>query len=192
MNFDQRISALIDESIETKARLREKRITKAINDAALLVWSSLQNGGKILFAGNGGSLADAQHLAAEFVARFKLERSALPAIALGTNASAVTAIGNDYEFKDIFSREIEAIGNDGDTLIAISTSGQSENIIQAVRSASQKAINTIGLTGGDGGRLVHECRCIVVPAKKTERIQECHILIGHIICEIVEASLCNS
>ena len=192
MSNHQRITALISEAIDTKARLKETSVIKDIAYAASVIQSSVENGQKVFFAGNGGSFADAQHLAAEFISRFKLERPALPAIALGTNSSAVTAVGNDYEFKEIFSREIEALGNAGDTLVAISTSGQSSNIIQAVRTANQKQINTIGLTGGDGGMLVHECRCIVAPANKTERIQECHILIGHIICEIVEASLCDS
>ena len=152
--------------------------------------SALKQGQKILFVGNGGSAADAQHLAAEIVGRFERERSGLAALALTTDSSTLTSIANDYGFESIFSRQLEALGQEGDVFIAISTSGNSPNLVQAVEVAKAKGLVTIGMlgkTGGDLKALVDEC--LIVPSENTARIQEAHILIGHILCQLVEESL---
>ena len=163
----------------------------AISDVAELCIESIKNGGRILFCGNGGSAADSQHLAAELTGRFLIDRRALPALALTVNTSSVTAIGNDFGFEFIFSREVEANGTDGDVLVAISTSGNSENIINAAKKAISKKIKVVGFTGANGGELANYCDiCICIPSDSTPRIQECHILAGHIICEAIEAELC--
>lgn len=147
------------------------------------------NGNRLLIAGNGGSAADAQHIAAEFVCRFNFERPGLPAMALATNYSVITAAGNDYSFDDVFSREIEANGKSGDIFIGISTSGNSTNILKAMQASQQAGIYTVGLSGS-GGAIQNEADiCLNVPSDCTPRIQECHILIGHILCEIVETNL---
>ena len=146
----------------------------------------LQNGGKLFFAGNGGSFADAQHLAAEFISRFLIERSALPAVALGTNSSNMTAIANDYEYKNVFARELYALGNKKVIFIPISTSGNSENLIEAVNIANEKGLKSVALTGATGGALNNICDCIKVPSTEVPRIQECHILIGHLLCQIFD------
>lgn len=161
-----------------------------IVDAAHVIHASLRQGNKLLLCGNGGSAADAQHLAAEFVGRFRKERRGLPAIALNVNTSVITALGNDYSFDYVFARQVEALGRPGDCLAAISTSGNSPNVLEAVRAAREKGIKVIGLTGAAGGRLADSCDiCLRVPAESTPRIQEMHILIGHIICELVEDML---
>jgi D-sedoheptulose 7-phosphate isomerase len=160
--------------------------------AALLIANCLQFGNKLLLFGNGGSAADAQHLAAEFVGRFVRERAGLPAIALTTDSSILTAVGNDYGFEQVFSRQIEALGRPNDVAIGISTSGNSPNVIEGVKQASKQKLKTIGLTGKDGGAIA---KCvdlsIVVACANTARIQECHITIGHILCELVETELCD-
>jgi D-sedoheptulose 7-phosphate isomerase len=149
---------------------------------------ALRRGGKLLLAGNGGSAADAQHLAAEFVGRFRTERAALAAIALTTDTSLLTAVANDYGFEHVFARQVAALGQRGDVLIGISTSGNSANVLEAVRAASDKGMVTVGLTGGDGGRLAALCdHAFAVPATDTARIQECHILVGHAVCEWIDA-----
>ena len=149
-----------------------------------------QKGKKILFAGNGGSAADAQHLAGELVSRFYFDRPGLPALALTTDTSILTAIGNDYSFENLFSRQIEANGNTGDLFIGISTSGNSSNILKAIETCKKKGITTVGFTGETGDKLFEVCDfCIKVPSKETPRIQEAHILIGHIICAAVEEAL---
>jgi D-sedoheptulose 7-phosphate isomerase len=162
----------------------------AIVEAAQAVASCLRSGGKSLVFGNGGSAADAQHLAAEFVGHFILERRALPAIALTTDSSILTAVGNDYGFEQVFARQIEALGNFGDIAIGISTSGQSANVIAAMHTARKKGLKTIGFIGKDGGALV---KCVDIPilvrSTNTARIQECHIIIGHLICELAEMDL---
>jgi D-sedoheptulose 7-phosphate isomerase len=161
-----------------------------IVDAAILVGQCLRNGGKLLFFGNGGSAADAQHLAAEFVGRFRIERQALPAIALTTDSSILTAVGNDYGFEQIFARQIQALGRPGDVAIGISASGNSPNVTSALTQAAKQGLKTIGLTGKDGGSLA---MCvdvaITVASANVARIQECHITIGHILCELVENEL---
>jgi D-sedoheptulose 7-phosphate isomerase len=148
--------------------------------------SSLQNGGKIIFCGNGGSFADSQHLAAEFVSRLRFDRAPLASVALGTNSSNMSAIGNDYGYDQVFKREILALGNKNDIFIPISTSGNSLNVIEAIKSAKEKGIYTIAFTGGRGGVIKDLCDVIIVPSESTEKIQEVHIMFGHIICYLIE------
>ncbi len=151
---------------------------------------SLQKGGKLMLCGNGGSAADSQHLAAEFTGRFMKDRPPIAAVALSTDTSALTCIGNDYSFNDIFSRQVQALGKAGDCLIAISTSGNSGNVLAAVAAAKSLGIKSIGLLGRDGGKLKAQCDvAIVVPSQVTARIQEAHILIGHSLCGAVELKL---
>lgn len=147
---------------------------------------ALCKGGKVIFAGNGGSFADAQHLSAEFVSRFLYDRAPLASVALGTNSSAMSAIGNDYGYEQVFSREFAAIAKAGDVFIPISTSGNSPNVLAAVKTARELGITTVGLTGETGGQMKYLCDCICVPSRETARIQECHILVGHILCGLVE------
>lgn len=161
-----------------------------IEHACELAVNTIKNENKILLFGNGGSAADAQHIAAELTGRYKLERRGLPAIALTTDTSALTAIGNDYGYDRIFDRQVEALANKGDLLIGISTSGSSKNVIRAFNKGKELGCKTIGLTGKNGGEFLDTCNVnIVVPSNDTARIQEVHILIGHIICQIIEDSL---
>jgi D-sedoheptulose 7-phosphate isomerase len=161
-----------------------------IVDAANVIAESLKNGGKVLLFGNGGSAADAQHLAAELVGRFVLERSPLPGIALTTDSSILTAVGNDYGFDQVFVRQILALGRPKDVAIGISTSGNSPNVIKAVQAAAEQGLRTIGLAGRDGGALAKAVELpITVPSTNTARIQECHIAVGHVLCELVEDEL---
>ena len=161
-----------------------------ITRAADVLHKCLVSGNKILLFGNGGSAADAQHVAAEFVCRFSGDRIPLPAIALTTDTSALTAIGNDYGFNQVFARPVAALGRRGDVAIAISTSGRSPNVLAGVETAREKGLTTIGLTGGDGGLLAAAVDvCILVPATSTARIQECHLAIEHVLCEMVESLL---
>ncbi len=161
-----------------------------IVDAAQAIAQCLTGGGKVLLFGNGGSAADAQHLAAEFVGRFVLDRNPLPGIALTTDSSILTAVGNDYGFDQIFVRQVQAHGRPGDVAIGISTSGNSPNVIKAVQAASESGLRTIGLAGRDGGALAKAVEiAITVPSNNTARIQECHIAVGHVLCELVEDHL---
>nr|WP_233174076.1 D-sedoheptulose 7-phosphate isomerase [Pedobacter sp. ASV19] len=161
----------------------------AIARACSIITECLAQGNKVLLFGNGGSASDAQHIAAEFTGRFVKERRSLPAIALTTDTSALTAIGNDYGFERIFERQVEGLSNPGDVLIGISTSGNSANVIKALERGNQSGCKTIGLTGRDGGKMNDCCDLnIVVPSDVTARIQEMHILIGHIICTAVDAA----
>jgi len=161
-----------------------------IQQVAGLMTECLKSGGKILFCGNGGSAADSQHLAAELIGRFKQDRPALPAIALSTDSSILTCVGNDYSFDEIFSRQVSALINSKDLLIGISTSGNSKNIINAVEQAKLRQATTIGLLGNEGGALSQVCDySIIIPSTDTARIQESHILIGHIVCEILETEI---
>ena len=163
-----------------------------IADAAQIIVDVYRAGGKALIIGNGGSAADAQHIAAELVGHFKLKRKALPAIALTTNSSILTALANDSAYDTVFSRQLEALAGSKDVLIAISTSGNSPNILQAVETARSKHITVIGLTGGNGGKLKNLANLlIIVPSSSTPRIQEAHITIGHILCHLVEEELFN-
>jgi len=161
-----------------------------IVDAAMLIARRVRSGGKLLLFGNGGSAADAQHLAAEFVGRFRIERQALPAVALTTDSSILTAVGNDYGFDQIFARQVQALGRPGDVAIGISTSGNSPNVNSAITQAAKQELKTIGLAGKDGGSLA---KCvdisITVASTNVAMIQECHITIGHILCELVENEL---
>ncbi len=184
----------VQRSIEVKqALLVDSVFRELVVQAAMQIANSLRAGGKVLFFGNGGSAADAQHLAAEFTGRYLKERRALPALALHGNSSAVTAIGNDYGFDLVFARQMEAFGKEGDVAIGISTSGNSRNVLLALEVAKSKAIYTVALAGASGGKIKDVADCtICIPSEETPRIQECHILTGHIICEIVEEMLFGS
>tara|TARA_B110000008_G_scaffold112083_1_gene114982 strand:+ start:555 stop:1121 length:567 start_codon:yes stop_codon:yes gene_type:complete len=161
-----------------------------IEDAAKLCIDCIKNGGKLLLIGNGGSAADAQHIAAELVGRYKIDRDAIPAIALTTDSSILTSISNDYGFEQVFERQIEALANDNDVVIGISTSGKSNNIINAINLANKKGCNSICLTGGNGGLLKEICNVsIIAPSHETARIQEIHIFVGHTICHLIEQEM---
>ena len=167
-----------------------RKIMPEVASAGLRVRTALEKGRKILICGNGGSAADSQHMAAEFVGRFVKERQSLPALALTVDTSLLTAVGNDYGFDCVFSRQVEGLGQEGDVLIAISTSGNSANVVKAVKTAKEKGIYVIALTGENGGILAKESDlCLAVPSQVTARIQEMHIMIIHMICEIAEADL---
>lgn len=183
------ISRRLRESGELKRRLINEG-ADAIERAAQAIITTLTKGGKVMLFGNGGSAADAQHIAAEFLGRFRRERRPLPAIALTTDTSILTAIGNDYGFEQVFARQVHALGKPGDVVISISTSGQSPNVLAGVRAAREVGLTIIGLIGGDGGEMASLVDIpIVVPSTDTACIQECHITIGHLLCEIVEAAL---
>lgn len=166
---------------------KTKMLAPVIEEAAALCAHTLQSGNKILVCGNGGSAADSQHIAAEFVGRYHNERKSLPAIALTTDSSILTAVGNDYDFDRVFSRQVSGLGVSGDLLWAISTSGNSKNVNEALKTARSKGLKTIGFTGHEGGLMKSLCDvAIVVPADVTARIQEMHILCAHIICQIID------
>ncbi len=156
---------------------------------AELCLGALRKGGKIIFAGNGGSFADSQHLAAEFVSRLQFDRAPLPSLALATNSSCMSAIGNDYGYDQVFSRELRALASLNDIFIPITTSGNSPNILSAVDVAKELCIPSMGFTGNNGGKLAKICPCLCVPSDRTERIQEGHILMGHILCALVETAV---
>lgn len=181
----------IEQSIHVKKLLlNDENIIYMIEKISNICIDAYKKGKKTIFAGNGGSAADSQHLSAEFVSRFNFNRPAFASIALTTDTSILTSIGNDYGFDNLFSRQIEANGAKGDVFIAISTSGNSVNILKAIQSAKKKRIVTIGLTGESGGEMSSICDyCIKVPSSYTPRIQESHILIGHIICSYVEENI---
>ena len=183
------IAGAIAEHIETVESLREQ-CSEQIAECAALLSETFAAGNKVLICGNGGSAADAQHIAAEFVGRYENERVALPAIALTTDTSALTALANDYDFERIFARQIEALASPGDCLIAISTSGNSPNVISAVMKAREKGCKVIGMTGSAGKKLAGLCDlCLMVPSKRTARIQEAHITVAHIWCQMIEDSI---
>jgi D-sedoheptulose 7-phosphate isomerase len=184
------IQQTIQQSIDLKNSLMQQQgLLDNINAVGNRCIDMFKAGNRLLIAGNGGSAADAQHIAAEFVCRFNFERPGLPAMALATNYSVITAAGNDYSFEDIFAREIEANGRTGDIFIGITTSGNSKNILRAFQAAKARDILCVGLAG-EGGQIQQQADiCLSVPSSCTPRIQECHIMIGHIICEIVENSL---
>ncbi len=188
--FDmQRIKNFLNASADLKYQVAET-LSEKILEATRLIQESLNNGGKLLLIGNGGSAADAQHIAAELVGRFKKERAAMPALALTVDTSSLTALGNDYGFETIFSRQVEAIARKGDVLIGFSTSGNSENVLRAFKVANELGVVTIAFLGNEGGQAKNQVRlAIVVPSEDTARIQEVHITIGHIICEIIEDEL---
>lgn len=164
-----------------------KALAPDIERAGILIRNALAGGHKILFCGNGGSAADSQHLAAEIVGRFQKERPSLPALALTVDTSVLTAVANDYGYDTVFSRQVEGLGNDGDVLVGISTSGNSKNVIAAIEAARKKQMKVIGFTGMGGGKMADLCDvCLAVPSKVTARTQEMHIMMGHILCEIAE------
>jgi len=182
------IERILDENISVMEKLRD--YASIIERVAKEIIETIRNGGKIVLFGNGGSAADAQHIACEFIGRFKLNRQGLPAIALTTNTSIITAVSNDMSFEEVFSRQVEALVTSKDLVIGISTSGESMNVINGVIAAKRKGAKTIALTGGDGGKLAKISDIsLIIPSKNTPRIQEVHITVGHIICQIVEERL---
>ncbi|MDT7043060.1 D-sedoheptulose 7-phosphate isomerase [Candidatus Nitronereus thalassa] len=188
MNIEQ-VAQRFRESGEVKQAFVNAYAGQIVKVAELIV-ASLQAGGKILLFGNGGSATDASHIAAEFVGRYDRDRTPLPALALGTDMAAITCIANDYEYADIFSRQIMALGRKGDIAIAISTSGNSPNVLKAVETAQGQGLTTVAWTGKGGGKLGNQVDYpFVVPSKVTARIQECHITLGHVLCEIVEQKI---
>src|SRR5208337_4981206 len=185
--FEQRVRQSIEASIAAKEQLlANAKLVATMSSVTEIMIDAFRAGNKVLLFGNGGSAADAQHIAAEFVGRFAFDRPALPALALSVNTSCVTAIGNDYGFDLVFSRQIEALARPGDVAVGISTSGQSPNVIRAMSTAKKMELHTVGLTGASEKGLKDAVEyCICVPSTETPRIQECHILIGHIISELV-------
>jgi len=185
-----RIKDLLLESIQVKEDLLRTRIDNIIDIADLII-ESLKKNGKVILFGNGGSASDSQHIAAELVGRFKKDRTALAAIALTTNTSIITSLANDYGYEIIFSRQIEALGQKNDIAIGISTSGKAKNVAAGIKQAKKMGIKTVALTGGDGGELIKLADVsLMVPSAVTARVQEAHITIGHIVCEMVEQALC--
>ena len=186
--MSNQIKDIISASIEVKqAILGDEAMIQRLSDVSQLVTNAFKNGNKVLFCGNGGSAADAQHLAAEFSGRFYTDRDALPAEALHVNTSYLTAVANDYSYDVVYARLIKGIGNKGDVLIGLSTSGNSKNIMEAFKVAKEKGMITIGFTGATGGSMKELSDYLFnVPSKDTPRIQESHIMLGHIICQLVE------
>ncbi|AXE16636.1 phosphoheptose isomerase [Runella rosea] len=185
------IQSIVQASIDTKNRvLADQTLLDTVGSVAEAMTTAFKNGKKVLFCGNGGSAADAQHLAAEFSGRFYYDRPPLYSEALHVNSSYVTAVGNDYSYDVIYSRMIEAMGKEGDVLVGISTSGNSTNVVKALEAANKLGMITVGMTGESGGKMKEVSTFLVnIPSKDTPRIQECHILLGHIMCEIVEANV---
>ena len=190
----EKIKKIIQSSIETKELiLKDQDLLNTIEQVVDMIVSAFKNGNRVYFCGNGGSAADAQHLAAEFSGRFYADRKALPAEALHCNTSYITAVANDYSYDVIYSRMIDGIGQAGDVLIGISTSGNSKNILNAFETAKAKKIITIGFTGSTGGKMKGiSDHLINIPSDDTPRIQESHIMVGHIICQMVEEKLFKS
>jgi len=190
-DFEQRVSRSLQASIAAKQRLlNSTEVVSTVARVSEMLVETLKQGNKVLLFGNGGSAADAQHIAAEFVGRFAFDRPPLPALALSVNTSSITAIGNDYRFDVVFSRQIEALGRPGDVAIGISTSGNSPNVLHALSVAKKAGMRTVAFAGCTGGKLKDVVdHCICVPSNETPRIQECHILVGHIISELVEQTI---
>mgnify|MGYP000852377427 CR=1 FL=1 len=188
------IKDIIQQNISVKqAILSDNNILQTVASVVTLITATFQKGNKVLFCGNGGSAADAQHLAAEFSGRFYTDRNPLPSEALHCNTSFLTAVGNDYGFDFVYSRMIQGIGKEGDILVGLSTSGNSPNILNAFEMSKSIGVTTIGMTGQTGGKLKSlSDHIIAIPSTDTPRIQESHILIGHIICQLVEANLFNT
>ena len=189
----QSVKSQIQASIDVKAAtLDEDALMHQILELAEKCTVALRSGGKIIFCGNGGSFADAQHLSAEFTSRFLFDRPGLASIALGTNSSAMTAIGNDYGYDNVFAREIQAIATPDDVLITITTSGNSTNILKALEAAKEVNVQSVVLTGAGRGMIDAATETLNIPSTDTARIQECHILLGHIICGLVEQAMFGS
>jgi D-sedoheptulose 7-phosphate isomerase len=190
MDAEDLVRRRFAESIDVKRALADDEHVASTARAAELIAAALRAGGKVLLCGNGGSAADATHLAAELVGRFYVDRGPLPALSLSENASVVTCIANDYEFDEIYARQVRAHGRPGDVLVALSTSGGSPNVIAAVRAARELDMAVIGFTGRDECELAGGADvCLQAPSTDTPRVQECHMLVGHTICELVELSL---
>ena len=192
IDLNKRVFDHFEESIRTK-QMAQEVLTEAAAQAAQLLFDALANDGKILICGNGGSAADAQHFAAEMTGRFERERMELAAVALTTDTSALTAIGNDYGFDHIFSKQVRALGRMGDVLVGISTSGNSKNIIEAIHAAHEREMNVIAFTGRDGGKIAGLLRdgdvLLNVPYPRTARIQEVHLLLIHALCDCIDSML---
>jgi D-sedoheptulose 7-phosphate isomerase len=187
----EKIISAVKDSVRVKEAVLKSQ-TQNIERAASVIIDSLKKGGKVLLFGNGGSAADSQHIAAELVGRFKAERKALAAIALSTDTSAVTAIANDYGYNTVFARQVEALGKSGDVAIGISTSGNSANVIAGLKKAGRLGLRTIALAGGNGGKMKGAAEVsIIVASKDTPRVQESHIMIGHILCGLIEDAACG-
>jgi len=187
IEFITKIEKTLENSLQIhKDMTGNKDLINVLYFAAQQAAQSIKSGGKIIFAGNGGSFADAQHLAAELIGTMGRDRNSLPAITIGTNLSSLTAVSNDFSYTDAFARELFAIGGVKDFVILLSTSGNSENLIEMVKVLKVKKINSIGFLGGNGGKLAEQIPHLIAPSFRTERIQECHILFGHILCELVE------
>lgn len=189
--MEKRIKEIIEASIDTKSKiLADQALQKTVADCVSIITMSFKNGNKVLFCGNGGSAADAQHLAAEFSGRFYKDRKALPSEALHCNTSYLTAVANDYSYDVIYSRLLEGVGAKGDILVGLSTSGNSKNILNAFAVAKTMGITTIAFTGESGGKMKDACDYLInVPSSDTPRIQESHIMLGHIVCELVELNI---
>lgn len=189
--MEKRIKEIIEASIDTKSKiLADQTLQKTVADCVSIITASFKNGNKVLFCGNGGSAADAQHLAAEFSGRFYKDRKALPSEALHCNTSYLTAVANDYSYDVIYSRLLEGVGAKGDVLVGLSTSGNSKNILNAFAVAKSMGITTIAFTGESGGKMKDVCDYLInVPSTDTPRIQESHIMLGHIVCELVELNI---
>jgi D-sedoheptulose 7-phosphate isomerase len=186
-----RITEIWSEHLAVASSLSD--LTSGVSNAVDLIYASLASGGQLLVGGNGGSAADAQHITAELTGRFLRDRQPLRAIALHANTSSLTAIGNDYGFERVFARELSAHARPGDVLLAISTSGNSRNILLAIEAAREAAVSVIGMTGESGGMMKAACDlCLCVPSRSTARIQEMHITIGHAICELLEQRLAKA
>ena len=184
----QKIQGMIKESADVK--VLALKLAPQIEKAAKMVEAALKKGNKVILAGNGGSSSQASHIAAEFTGKYKLERKSLPGISLSADMSAITSIANDYGYEHVFSRQLEGLGNKGDVFIGLSTSGNSENIINALSTAKKNGIKTVSLIGKGGGKMKGIADIdIIIPSANTPRIQECHLMILHIICEIVEENM---
>ncbi|MDO8426223.1 MAG: D-sedoheptulose 7-phosphate isomerase [Deltaproteobacteria bacterium] len=188
--MDEIVAKSFKESVKAKEKFFTKKNIALVVEAAEMIVESFKAGGKLMLVGNGGSAADSQHIAAEFINRFEIERPPLPALALTTDTSDITSIGNDYSFDQIFSKQIRALGKGNDVLLAISTSGNSQNVLKAIEAAKALGIKTIALTGKNGGLMADKADILLnVEAKATPRIQEVHITIAHILCELVDHML---
>jgi D-sedoheptulose 7-phosphate isomerase len=188
-NAERRLRQVVEDSIRAHQKLLEESLPRLAEIAATLT-NCLRAGGKVLFCGNGGSAADAQHVAAELVGRFALERDALPAMALTTDTSILTAVGNDWDFRDIFARQVRALARPGDVVVGISTSGRSANVVRALEAARERGASTLAFVGRNGGSIAKAADLVFcAPDAATPRVQELHILAWHGICEIVEAAL---
>lgn len=186
----EEIVAEIAESVEVKKRvLVSAELHAQLYELSVLCIDSLEHGGKVIFCGNGGSFADSQHLAAEFVSRLRFDRDPLSSIALGTNSSNLTAIGNDYGYEKVFARELRAIAGKRDVFIPISTSGNSPNVIEAIKAANEMELKVFGFSGGTGGKMQALCPCLLAPSSTTDKIQEVHIMFGHILCHLIESGM---